>query len=225
MNKLCKTDTQTSGKFYPYKGTPIRRMLIEKGLLKEEKEKELLKGYDLNSLTDYKSVLDFESIDTDLNAEILNKLSLLFGTYVIWPVKLWPLIDIIKNSNVKDDKFVSLLWEKINDVTYYKKFKKWPINFNNFNHPIQRSLYEFENMDANEFGDILLSIWGNIEIEKINNLLEKIKNNILTPDFPVPEDDAGLKHFLGIKKITEEQKRVIRQELRDIAKKDSEVYI
>ena len=225
MNKLCKTDTQTSGKFYPYKGTPIRRMLIEKGLLKEEKEKELLKGYDLNSLTDYKSVLDFESIDTDLNAEILNKLSLLFGTYVIWPVKLWPLIDIIKNSKVKDDKFVSLLWEKINDVTYYKKFNKWPINFNNFNHSMQRGLYEFENMDANEFGDILLSIWGNKEIEEINNLLEKIQNNILIPDFPVPEDDAGLKHFLGIEKITEEQKRVIRQELRDIAKKDSEVYI
>ena len=90
---------------------------------------------------------------------------------------------------------------------------------------MQRGLYEFENMDANEFGDILLSIWGNKEIEEINNLLEKIQNNILIPDFPVPEDDAGLKHFLGIEKITEEQKRVIRQELRDIAKKDSEVYI
>ena len=35
-----------------------------------------MKGYDLNSLTDYQSVLDFNSIDTDLNAEILNKLSI-----------------------------------------------------------------------------------------------------------------------------------------------------
>ena len=40
MNKLCKTDTQTNGKFYPYKGTPVRRMLIEKGWLNEEREKE-----------------------------------------------------------------------------------------------------------------------------------------------------------------------------------------
>ena len=130
MNKLCKTDTQTSGKFYPYKGTPIRRMLIEKGLLKEDKEKELLKGYDLNSLTDYQSVLDFNSIDTDLNAEILNKLSLLFGTYVIWPVKLWPLIDLIKNNN-KENKFINILWEKINEVRYYKKFNQWPKKYGN----------------------------------------------------------------------------------------------
>ena len=33
MNKLCKTDVQSVGNFYPYKGTPIRRMLKEEGLL------------------------------------------------------------------------------------------------------------------------------------------------------------------------------------------------
>ena len=225
MNKLCKTDTQTSGKFYPYKGTPIRRMLIEKGLLKEEKEKELLKGYDLNSLTDYQSVLDFDSIDTDLNSEILNKFSLLFGNYVIWPVKLWPLIDIIKNTNNNNDEFVSLLWEKINDVTYYKKFSQWPLKFNNTKIKNKESSFDFSNVIANEFGNLLLSIWGDKLNKPINELLQKIESNNLIPDFPVPEDDDGLKSFLGIERITEDQKRVIRQELRDIAKKDSEVYI
>ena len=30
MNKLCNTDVQSLGTFYPYQGTPIRRMLKEK---------------------------------------------------------------------------------------------------------------------------------------------------------------------------------------------------
>ena len=175
MNKLCKTDTQTSGKFYPYKGTPIRRMLIEKGLLKEDKEKELLKGYDLNSLTDYQSVLDFNSIDTDLNAEILNKLSLLFGTYVIWPVKLWPLIDLIKNNN-KENKFINILWEKINEVTYYKKFNQWPKNTEIKSNNLNKDIYNFEDEKANEFGNYLVSIWNNDTYsEKFHELLNDIE--------------------------------------------------
>ncbi len=225
MNKLCKTDTQTSGKFYPYKGTPIRRMLIEKGLLKEDKEKELLKGYDLNSLTDYQSVLDFNSIDTDLNAEILNKLSLLFGTYVIWPVKLWPLIDLIKNNN-KENKFINILWEKINEVTYYKKFNQWPKNTEIKSNNLNKDIYNFEDEKANEFGNYLVSIWNNDTYsEKFHELLNDIEKNLLEPEFPIPENDQSLKFFLGIEKITEEQKRMIRQELRDIAKEDSEAYI
>ena len=52
-----------------------------------------------------------------------------------------------------------------------------------------------------------------------------ILKNLLEPEFPIPENDQSLKFFLGIEKITEEQKRMIRQELRDIAKEDSEAYI
>tara|TARA_B100000579_G_C22839532_1_gene860664 strand:+ start:660 stop:2516 length:1857 start_codon:yes stop_codon:yes gene_type:complete len=224
MNKLCKTDTQTSGKFYPYKGTPIRRMLIEKGLLKEDKEKELLKGYDLNSLTDYQSVLDFNAIDTDLNAEILNKFSLLFGNYVIWPVKLWPLIDLIKNTD-EDDSFVNLLWKKVNDVTYFKKFKQWPPNSQISKDYLEKNTYELDDAKANNFCNLLISIWGDEYNKRIREILSEIESNLLNPEFPIPEDDQGLKYFLGIEKITEEQKRIIRQELRDIAKKDSEAYI
>ena len=48
---MCKTDSQTIGNFYPYKGTPIRRMLKEEGLLNEEAEKEIMLNYDFTSLT------------------------------------------------------------------------------------------------------------------------------------------------------------------------------
>ena len=225
MNKLCKTDTQTSGKFYPYKGTPIRRMLIEKGLLNEEKEKELLKGYDLNSLTDYQSVLDFDSIDTDLNSKKLNRISLLFGAYIVWPVKLWPLIDMIKNSN-KKDRFIDILWKKINHVTYFKKFKQWPQDCRASEYLSEKKFnYQFEDKNTDEFYSLLVAIWGKEFIHEINEKLNLIKNNILKPEFPIPEDDEELKVFLGIQKFSEKQNRDLRQELRNIAKKDSEAYI
>ncbi len=225
MNKLCKTDTQAAGKFYPYKGTPIRRMLIEKGLLNEEKEKKLLKGYDLNSLTDYQSVLDFDSIDTDLNPDNLNKISLLFGTYIVWPVKLWPLIDMIKNSN-KKDKFIDVLWKKINDVTYFKKFKQWPQDCKASEYLIEKKFnYQFEDKNTDEFYNLLITIWDKEFNHEINEKLNWIKNDMLKPEFPIPEDEEELKIFLGIQKFSSKQKRDLRQELRDIAKKDSEAYI
>ena len=49
MNKLCNTDVQSLGTFYPYQGTPIRRMLKEKKMLNEDNEKALLQGYDFNT--------------------------------------------------------------------------------------------------------------------------------------------------------------------------------
>ena len=48
---------------------------------------------------------------------------------------------------------------------------------------------------------------------------------MLKPEFPIPEDEEELKIFLGIQKFSSKQKRDLRQELRDIAKKDSEAYI
>lgn len=224
MNKLCKTDTQTNGKFYPYKGTPIRRMLIEKGLLNESKEKELLKGYDLNSLTDYQSVLDFDAIDTDLNSENLNKLSLLFGTYIVWPVTLWPLIDLIRNSS-KSNQFIDVLWTKLNDVTYYKKFNQWPPDCKISEISNNKYSYNFDDPNTNDFGALLLSVWGKDFLKEINEKFLQIETDELKPEFPIPEDDEELKYFLGIEKLSEKQKREIRTELRDIAKEDSQEYV
>jgi radical SAM superfamily enzyme YgiQ (UPF0313 family) len=224
MNKLCKTDTQTSGKFYPYKGTPIRRMLINKGLLNEKNEKELVKGYDFNSLTDYKSVLEFRSIDTDLNSNILNRISLLFINYIVWPVKLWPLIDLIKNAK-KIDGFRDCLWIKIHAVTYFKKFKKWPENDKIVKvEKVEEYNCTFNDKNVDEFVKLLIKNWGENFKEEIEKILSSIKNGSLKPEFPIPENKDELKHFLGIQKTSEEQKREIRQKLRTIAKEDSAVY-
>ena len=224
MNKLCKTDTQTSGKFYPYKGTPIRRMLIEKGLLNEENEKELVKGYDFNSLTDHKSVLEFRSIDTDLNSNILNRMSLLFVNYIVWPVRLWPLIDLIKNAK-ENERFIDLLWSKINTITYFKKFKTWSGN-NEIVKPetMKEYNYKFNDKNVEEFVKLLIKNWGENFKDEIEKMLLSIEDGNLEPEFPVPENEDELKHFLGIQKTSDKQKREIRQQLRMIAKEDSAVY-
>ncbi len=225
MNKLCKTDTQTNGKFYPYKGTPVRRMLIEKGWLNEEREKEITKGYDFNSLTDHKSVLEFDQIDTDLNGKLLNRISKLFLTYIVWPVKLWPLIDCIKNCEKDNDEFINYLGDKLNEVTYFSKFKEWPNNIHEINEKDNKIQYNFENPIANEFSRLLLMRWGNKFKDEIHLLLTKIEKNLLSAEFPIPENEKELEKFVGIENYTEKEKRDLRQELRNIAKKDSEAYI
>ena len=90
---------------------------------------------------------------------------------------------------------------------------------------LEKNTYELDDAKANNFCNLLISIWGDEYNKRIREILSEIESNLLNPEFPIPEDDQGLKYFLGIEKITEEQKRIIRQELRDIAKKDSEAYI
>jgi hypothetical protein len=199
-------------------------MLINKGLLNEKNEKELVKGYDFNSLTDYKSVLEFRSIDTDLNSNILNRISLLFINYIVWPVKLWPLIDLIKNAK-KIDGFRDCLWIKIHAVTYFKKFKKWPENDKIVKvEKVEEYNCTFNDKNVDEFVKLLIKNWGENFKEEIEKILSSIKNGSLKPEFPIPENKDELKHFLGIQKTSEEQKREIRQKLRTIAKEDSAVY-
>jgi len=222
MNKLCKTSIQSVGNFYPYKGTPIRRMLIEKGMFNKEKEKELLKGYDFNTLTEKKSVLLFRG---NINNDVLIKISYLFGNYVTWPVKLWPLIDLIKNEK-KNNEFVNLLWDKINAITYFKRFKKWPKKNNTTKlTKTQERIYKFDNKEANEFAKFLIENWGDSLKEKILEKILLIKNGSLKPDFPIPEKENELKNFLGIKKISDDKSRDMRKKLRQIAKEDSAVYV
>ena len=225
MNKLCKTDTQTNGKFYPYKGTPVRRMLIEKGWLNEEREKEITKGYDFNSLTDHKSVLEFDQIDTDLNGKLLNRISKLFLTYIVWPVKLWPLLDVIKNCEKDNDEFINHLGQKLNEVTYFSKFNEWPNELSNNDKKVNIINYNFNDKTANQFSKLLLERWGSKFRDEIDLLLTKIQKNIVSAEFPIPEDEKELEKFVGIESYSEKEKRELRQELRNIAKRDSEAYI
>ena len=205
MNKLCKTDTQTNGKFYPYKGTPVRRMLIEKGWLNEEREKEITKGYDFNSLTDHKSVLEFDQIDTDLNGKLLNRISKLFLTYIVWPVKLWPLLDVIKIAK-DNDEFINHLGQKLNEVTYFIKFNEWPNELLSNDKKVNIISYNFNDKTANKFSKLLLERWGSKFRDEIDLLLTKIQKNIVSAEFPIPEDEKELEKFVGIESYSEEEK-------------------
>ena len=67
--------------------------------------------------------------------------------------------------------------------------------------------------------------WGNKFKDEIHLLLTKIEKNLLSAEFPIPESEKELEKFVGIENYTEKEKRDLRQELRNIAKKDSEAYI
>ena len=46
----------------------------------------------------------------------------------------------------------------------------------------------------------------------------------MKPEFPIPEKHDELKKFLGVEKISAQEKRNIRLKLRNIAKEDSANY-
>ena len=143
----------------------------------------------------------------------------------MWPVKLWPLIDCIKNCENDDDEFMNYLGDKLNEVTYYTKFKEWPNNIHEISEKDNKVKYNFEDLVANEFSKLLLMRWGKKYQDELHFLLTKIEKNLLFPEFPIPEDEKELEKFVGIENYTEKEKRELRQELRNIAKKDSEAYI
>jgi len=215
MNKLCKTDIQSVCKFYPYPGTPVRKMLKEEGLFSEKNEKELMKDYDYNTLiTGTKSAVLFR----DMNDNILNKLDYLFVNYTDWPVKLWPLIDIIKNSE-KLDKFTNLLWNKMNDITYYKKFNRWTTKKTSVvkTNSTQSNTYKFDDAEVDEFVKLLIENWGEEFKEQILEKILLIKNGELKPEFPIPDNNKELMNFLNVKEVSDEKHRDVRKKLRRIA--------
>ena len=221
MNKLCNTDVQSLGTFYPYQGTPIRRMLKEKKMLNEDNEKELLQGYDFNTLASGgKSALTFRDMDDD----VLTKMNFLFANYTVWPVTLWPLLDLIRHGK-EDSKFTDLLWGRINAITYFKKFKEWPLK-HKFPEASKEDLnkYEFSLDKVNDFVKLLIQNWGDDFREKFLEKIMLIKDGKLKPEFPIPEEYDELKKFLGVEKTTTEEKRDIRLKLRKIAKEDTAVY-
>ena len=221
INKLCKTESQSIGNFYPYKGTPIRQMLIKEGLLNEEAEKEILTKYDFTSLTtNNKSAIKFLEMDTN----IISKLAPLFGIYITWPVILWPLIDLVKNDE-ENGEFILLLWDKLKDVTYFKRYNEWPEKSVFFNATNElESKYDLNDKVANEFVKLLISSWGENFKEEINEKLLLIKEGSLKPNFPIPENDDELKSFVGVNKITDDEHRVMRKRLRNIAETSSALY-
>ena len=88
-------------------------------------------------------------------------------------------------------------------------------------------IYDFDLKDqkANDFGKLLIENWGKEFGTEIKEKFKLIEDEVLLPEFSIPENDDELKEFVGIQKFSEDEKRIIRQELRNIAKKDSEAYI
>ena len=74
------------------------------------------------------------------------------------------------------------------------------------------------------FTKLLLERWGEKYRNEIDLILSKIEKNLLTAEFPIPEEEKELERFVGIENYTEKEKRELRQELRNIAKEDSEAY-
>ena len=196
-------------------------MLKEEGLLNEEAEKEMIASYDFTTLTaSNKSVIKFK----DMDHNIVSKIIPLFAHYTVWPVILWPLIDLVKNDE-KNGEFTKLLWSKINTITYFKKYKEWPEKHTFYKATKElESDYDFNNKTANEFVKLLIDNWGENFKEKIKEMLSLIKKWNLKPEFPIPQNEEELRSFLGVNKTSVDEKRKMRQRLRAIAKEDSVVY-
>ena len=95
LNRVSGTQGQTIGVFYPYKGTPIRSWIQEKGLMNEDFEYTLLQKDNFSTFTDGRmSVLKF----ADMTGQEILIIKELFPLYCHLPTLMFPLIDFCKNN-------------------------------------------------------------------------------------------------------------------------------
>ena len=228
LNRLVGTFTQSTGIFYPYKGTPIRDMMSQKGWMGDDFELDNLEGYDYNTFTtpQQHSVVTFK----DMDSKLLNRLWLLFATYSYWPVKLYPLIDYIKNNH---DSFASTLLDNLQQVTYYKKFGEWPPEddaalVKPSPDEIKKGLREISLLNepvAIEFLTLLVESWNGEGIEQLISMITLIRTGELKPNVEIPEDAEELAQWLEIGLEDDVVRRHVRSKLRAIAKDNSETYL
>ena len=174
LNRLLRTDTQSVGVFYPYKGSPIRDMMVRDGLISDD--------FDLSNLIDYnfttftsgnRSVVHFK----DMDSKEVNNLRVLFSSYCFWPIQLFPLIDYVrKNQN----PFVTSLFNGIQNVTYHKKYGDWPshiVKLNEdhlLNKDIVSMIESFEDSEVKEFAELLIVQWSEDGLDKLVGFLKAI---------------------------------------------------
>ena len=117
LNKKFKTDAQSVGTFFPYKGTPIRQQCIEWGLLDPEEQDRWEREYAVNriSLTRGQSILK----NPHLTPEEYLHLRDHFCMYVELPEALWPLIDLCRG----DGESVRQLRATLCEIAYRKRFE------------------------------------------------------------------------------------------------------
>jgi anaerobic magnesium-protoporphyrin IX monomethyl ester cyclase len=227
LNRLVGTFTQAVGLFYPYKGTPIRDMMVEQGWMGDDFELRNLQdeGYDFTSLTSHgRSVVRFKDMDN----ELVTRLCMLFATYSYWPVKLHPLIDYVKKNN--DDFSVNLL-KNIQRTTYYKKFGELPKSDTSSVKPLpmetQKVLSIVGQLSeplAVEFSTLLAKLWVGNDLDRVSSMLNLIIAGELSPEINIPEEPEELAEWLDVSMEDDVVQRLVRSKLRSIAKENRATY-
>jgi len=224
LNRLLRTDTQSVGVFYPYKGSPIRDMMVRDGLISDD--------FDLSNLIDYnfttftsgnRSVVHFK----DMDSKEVNNLRVLFSSYCFWPIQLFPLIDYVrKNQN----PFVTSLFNGIQNVTYHKKYGDWPshiVKLNEdhlLNKDIVSMIESFEDSEVKEFAELLIVQWSEDGLDKLVGFLKAIQHKDLEPDVKIPKETEDLMRWLDIKIGDKDSNRKLRLDLRKIAQDNTKIY-
>ena len=224
LNRLCKTEDQSVAIFYPYKGTPIRDMMVQKGWMDDDFDLTDLQDYDFNTFTQgNRSVVRFK----DMDSRTLNTIRSLFIAYVFWPVKLYHLIDHVKNS---DSEFAKALFSNIQRITYFKKFGDWPpveetdVNSNASGKGSLPIIVQFDDPEADQFVSLLGDNWIGVGHEQLGEMIQAIADGKLKPEFEMPADRDGLVKLLGINLGDESVLKKTRDELRGIARTNSAIY-
>ena len=230
LNRLVGTCTQGTGIFYPYKGTPIRDMMSQQGWMGDDFELDKLEDYDYNTFTSPTSARE-QSVVTfkDMDNKLLNRLWLLFVPYSFWPVKLYPLLDYVKNNY---DSFAVTLYNNLQQVTYYKKFDELSpgddaANVKPSPDEIKKGLQEISLLNepvAVEFLTLLVESWNGEGVEQLISMIILIRTGKLKPNFEIPEDPEELAQWLDISLEDDVVRRQIRFKLRAIAKDNGEIY-
>ena len=216
MNRLCRTDTQSVGIFYPYKGTPIREMMIREGWMDEDFDLRDLEDYDYNTFTSgARSVVRFK----DMDSRIVNRLRVLFSTYVLWPARLYPLIDYVKNH---DGAFSRQLLINAQRVSYFVRFGEWPPSAASVDRiaPIPA----FDDSEEAEFARLLVTSWQGPGFDEMMQLLEAVATGALEPEVKIPASRQDLIEWLELTHSDASSVRKTHSELIQIAKSDSLKY-
>ncbi|MBM3778438.1 MAG: B12-binding domain-containing radical SAM protein [Acidimicrobiia bacterium] len=227
LNRLVRTDAQAVGVFYPYKGTPIRQMMIQEGWMDDDFDLGDLKDYDYNTFTSgARSVVRF----TDMDSRLVNRLRVLFSAYVVWPGRLHPILDYVKNH---DDTFARTLLRNVQRISYAKRFGEPPPRDSGAEQPDREkaraaalaAAAAFGEPDAAEFAGLLVEGWSGNGFDRVVGLLARVATAELPPDVPIPDSEAGLLAWLMEDRADGETVRDTQRTLIQIAKSDSRKYV
>jgi anaerobic magnesium-protoporphyrin IX monomethyl ester cyclase len=224
LNRICGTEAQSIGIFYPYKGTPIRRWIQDRGLMNEDYEYTQLQKGNFSTFTAGKaSVLSFE----DMDGEELLRIKEMFSLYVHMPLEVFPLIDYCRN---KTGEFRDVLLLNLRRVLYRLKFNEDASSIVGSNPAIAKlgavkretalEAYEdpaFEKLrdiQHDVFRDLLFGWYGEVHFNQLVALARQIA-----------EGQIGAEFVFNANVLEEELDRdtviAIRHEFRNIAKQEA----